>query len=102
MAVSLQVMYPIGEDTSFDYEYYGSTHMDLVGQHMGPHIQSTLVTKGVAGGPDTPPGMYAVATIVFAEQDAMNAAMQASGPVMADIPNFTSSQPQVLVGEVMG
>jgi len=102
MAVSLQVIYPITADTSFDYDYYLSTHMSVVGQHMGPHIERTIVTKGLAGGPDTPPGHYAIATILFSDQGAFDAAMAASGPVMADIPNFTNSQPQILIGEVVG
>ncbi|PCH74757.1 MAG: ethyl tert-butyl ether degradation protein EthD [Rhodobacteraceae bacterium] len=102
MAVSLQVIYPISDDTSFDYDYYTSSHMEIVGKHMGPHLQSTLVTKGLAGGPDTPPGSYAVATLLFADQAAFDAAMAVSAPVMADIPNFTNSQPQILIGEVIG
>ncbi|MBE1285795.1 MAG: EthD family reductase [Rhodobacteraceae bacterium] len=102
MAVSLQVIYPIGDDTHFDYDYYADTHMKLVGEHMGPHLQSTLVTKGLAGGPDTPPGSYAIATMVFADQDAMNAAMGNSAPVLADIPNFTNVRPAMLIGEVIG
>jgi uncharacterized protein (TIGR02118 family) len=102
MSVSLQVIYPIKENTHFDYDYYFSTHMKLVGQHMGPHIERTLVTKGVASGPDVPPNIYAIATIVFADQDAMSAAMKVSAPVMADIANFTDSKPQILIGDVVG
>jgi hypothetical protein len=56
MSLSLQVLYPIGEGTNFDYEYYFNNHMLIVGDTMGEHIQSTLVTKGVAGGPDIPAG----------------------------------------------
>ncbi len=102
MAVSLQVAYPTTDGTTFDYDYYLGTHMKLVGQHMGSHIQSTLVTKGLAGGPDTPPPFHAVATIVFADQAAMDAALAASGPVLKDIPNFTDTTPQMLIGEVVG
>jgi len=102
MAASLQVIYPITADTSFDYDYYLETHMALVGEHMGPHIESTLVTKGLAGGPDTPPGYYAVATILFKDQQSMNAALAGSGAVMADIPNFTNTRPKILLGEVIG
>jgi len=102
MSVSLQVLYPIGDKTRFDYDYYLATHMDLVGKYMGPHIERTLVTKGKAGGPDAPPAFYAVATIVFRDQDAMTAAMKVSAPVLADIPNFTDVQPQMLIGEVVG
>ena len=102
MSVSLQVLYPITDGTTFDYEYYAGAHMQLVAKHMGEHLSGTLVTKGLAGGPDTPPGYYALATMTFADQAAMSAAMQNSAPVMADIPNFTNVRPQILVGEVIG
>lgn len=102
MPVSLQVLYPTDGGTTFNHDYYLDTHMKLVGEHMGAHIQSTLVTRGVAGGPDTPAGYHAVATMVFADQAAMDAALAASAPVMADIPQFTNSKPQILIGAVVG
>ena len=102
MSISLQVAYPVTDDTQFDYDYYLATHMPLVGEHMGPHIESTLVTKGLAGGPDVPAPYYAIATIVFADQAALDSAMAVAGPVLADIPNFTNTQPQMLIGQVVG
>lgn len=102
MTPTLQVIYPIADGTTFDMGYYLDKHMAIVGEHMGPHIASTLVTKGLAGGPNTPPGIHAIASIVFKDQAAMDAAMAASGPVIADIANFTNAQPQMLIGEVIG
>ncbi|MFC3614325.1 EthD family reductase [Lutimaribacter marinistellae] len=102
MALSLQVIYPIEDGTRFDHAYYANTHMPLVGEHMGAHIDKVLVTKGLAGGPDQPPATYAIATMVFADKAAMDAAMAKAGPVMADIPNFTDTRPQILIGEVIG
>ena len=52
MSVSLQVIYPIGTETHFDFDYYVGTHLPLVGEHMGSHIERTVVTIGIAGGPD--------------------------------------------------
>ncbi len=101
MSISLQVLYPVTADTSFDYDYYLETHMPMVATHMGPYISQTLVTKGLAGGPETPAGFYAVATMVFADQVAMDAAMANAGPVLEDIPNFTDTAPQMLIGEVV-
>lgn len=102
MPLTLQVIYPVSDKSTFDHEYYINTHMALVAEHMGPHISSTLVTKGLAGGPDIPAPYHVVASIVFADQDAMNAAMKAAGPVLADIPNFTNVKPDTLIGEVVG
>lgn len=102
MSVSMQVIYPITEETSFNYDYYFSTHMDVVAEYFGPHLERTLVTKGVADGPNTPPSIYAIATLVFADQAAMDAALAKGAPVIGDIPNFTNTKPQMLVGEVVG
>ncbi len=99
MPVTLQVIYPNTDGTSFDYGYFMSTHMGIVGDCIGEHIQSTLVSKGIAGGPDTPPGYHAIASIVFANQEALDEAMGKLGPVLEDVPNYTNSQPQVLIGE---
>ena len=102
MALSLQVIYPATDDTRFDMAYYLATHMPLVAEHMGPHIDGTLVTRGLAGGSDTPPPFHAVATMTFADKRALDAALDAAAPVIADIANFTDSQPHILVGEVVG
>ena len=102
MAVSLQVLYPTENETTFDHDYYTSKHMAIVGEHMGPHIDNTLVIKGLAGGPDTPPGFHAIATMTFKDQAALDSALAAAEPALADIPNFYNGQPQMLVGEVKG
>jgi uncharacterized protein (TIGR02118 family) len=101
MSVSLQVLYPTANDTTFDHDYYASTHTPLVGAHMGPHVESVTISKGLAGGPDTPPGFHLIATVHFADQAALDSAMAAAGPVLEDIPNFFSGAPQMLIGEVI-
>lgn len=101
MAVTLQVLYPIKPDTHFDQEYYASTHLPLVRQHLGPFLVSAQASKGLAGGPDTPPEFYAIATMLFANPQKLEAAMEIAGPVLADIPNYTNTQPQILIGEVL-
>jgi hypothetical protein len=69
---------------------------------MGAHIQSTSISKGLAGGPDVPAGFYVVATMVFAAMENLQAALEGAGPVLADIPNFTNSEPKMLIGEIIG
>ena len=101
MTISLQVLYPVTTDTSFDHDYYLSSHMPLVGRIMGPNITKTQVTRGVAGGPDVPAGFYAIATMVFADRTGLDAAVAAAGPVLDDIPNYYNGLPQMLIGEVV-
>ena len=102
MPVSLQVLYPVDGGTQFDHDYYTATHIPLVGENMGEHIESTSISKGLAGGPNVPPGFHVVATMTFASMDNLHAALGAAGPVLADIPNFTNTEPKMLIGEVIG
>ncbi|WP_417525280.1 EthD family reductase [Marinovum sp.] len=102
MALTLQVIYPATDGTRFDMDYYTDTHMPLVGEHMGAHIDEVLVTGGLAGGgPGAPSPYYAVATMTFANLDALDAALAAAPPVVADIANFTDTEPQMMVGQVI-
>ncbi len=100
MSVSLQVLYSTADGTTFDHDYYSSTHMPIVAKHMGPHFERSVIVKGLAGGPDTPAGFHTIATMVFRDQSALDAAMAAAGPALEDIPNFYSGEPQMLIGEV--
>lgn len=101
MTLSLQVLYPTDDGATFDHDYYKATHMPIVDTHMGPHIGSAVVVKGLAGGPETPPGFHAVATFTFPDQAALDACLAAAGPAIADIPNFYSGTPKMLIGEVV-
>ncbi len=101
MTVSLQVLYPVGPDLTFDYDYYGGRHMEIVGEHFGPFLASAQASKGLAGGPGIPPAYFAIATLLFESQDKFDQAMAVAGPVLADIPNFTNTSPQMLIGEVI-
>lgn len=102
MSVSLQVLYPTDNNTTFDHEYYASKHMPIVEEHMGPHTESVLIVKGLAGGADVPAGFHTIATMVFKDQAALDAALGAAGPALADIPNFFNGAPQMLIGQVQG
>ncbi|SNT11334.1 EthD family reductase [Antarctobacter heliothermus] len=102
MSASVQVLYPATDGTHFDYDYYVNTHLKMVGEVWGELLDRTVVIKGLAGGPDTPPGFHAIATLVFNDGDALQEGMGKAGPLLEDIPNFTNTQPQMLVGEVIG
>lgn len=102
MPMTLTVMYPTAGGTTFDHAYYASKHMGLVEEYFGPHMISASASKGLAGGPDLPPGFHAIAVITFESQSKMHNAMAGSGPVLADIPNYFNGEPQMLIGEVIG
>ena len=101
MSLSLQVLYPITKETNFNYEYYFEKHMKLVKDTFGDHLDSTLVTKGITSGPNKPAVYYAIATMIFKNQSAMDLALSRASVVMEDIPNYTNTDPVMLIGEVI-
>ena len=101
MSKSLQVLYPITETTNFDYDYYFSKHIKLVKETFGDHLDSTVFIKGIASDLDKPAEYYAIATMIFKNQSAMDLALSRAGPVMKDIANYTNTEPVLLIGEVV-
>lgn len=102
MAVSVQVIYPVSEGTTFDFGHYADTHMRLCQEIMGPHLKAMVVTKGTGGGaPGSAPGYHAVATFVFEDEAARSAALAKTAPLGADLANFTNVTPHFLIGDVI-
>ena len=101
MAMTLQVLYQTEGGTTFDHDYYVKTHLPLVAEHMGANLAGATASKGLAGGPDIPSAYHMIATLTFDDQAAMDAGMAKSGPVVADIPNFFSAQPQMMIGQTV-
>jgi uncharacterized protein (TIGR02118 family) len=99
MAATLSVLYPVGENTRFDYDYYRDTHLALVREHFGGFLESFSAAKGLAGGPEAPPGHHAVFHGRFASMEKLQAALEQAGPLLEDIPSFTDTTPQMLIGE---
>ena len=101
MAVSMQVAYPINDNTNFDHDYYVESHLAIIKENWSEHILEMIVTKGVSGGKDIPSPYYAIATIIFETNDEMKAAMKKGGPVFKDIGNYYNNSPIMMLGEVV-
>ena len=102
MPVTLQVLYPVGDGTRFDHDYYHASHLPMVRRYFGSNLERTLVTRisATAGGGE--PAHHLIATLVFPDQAAFDAAMAVAGPVVADIATFTDTTPVMQVGEIVG
>ena len=101
MAVTVQVIYPAREGTTFDHDYYAEKHMRIVDETIGPYLKSMVVTRGTAGAGDQPAPYHAVATFVFEDAEAMKAGMANARPLGEDLANFTTTKPDFLYGEVI-
>jgi uncharacterized protein (TIGR02118 family) len=95
--IHMMVLYPKGEGTKFDPDYWANTHMPLAGASW-PTLQKWEATKGDDNAP-----FYAAGHFYFASLEDLGAAMgsEATAKVMADVANYTNIEPQVSMYEVM-
>ncbi len=98
----ISVLYPNGEGHTFDMDYYTQTHLPLVGGLLGDSLKGAALEKGI-GGPENSPAAYLVMSHLY--YDSVAAFEASFGPnadkIMADIPNFTNTQPIIQISEVM-
>jgi len=100
--VKVSVLYPNTADCKFDMTYYLTKHMPMVQQKLGAACKSMAVEQGIAGGAPGAPATYvAMGHLYFDSTDAFQAAF---GPhaqsILADIPNYTNTQPTIQISEV--
>lgn len=91
--IRVSVMYPKGDDSTFDLDYYKTTHMGLVERDMG--VVRTEVDSGVDG------PYVATGHLYFESMEALQKGMANATEVLADIPNFTNAAPVMQTSEVV-
>ena len=101
MRLSLQILYPATAGTTFNLHYCCDTHLPMVPGQFGPLMDSILVTHGGPAPDGTPASLHAIVTLIFADKDALMAALEKAGPLLAGIPNFTDCAPQMVFGHVV-
>lgn len=94
--IRVSVTYPSSEGTTFDHDYYASTHVPLCVSAWNP--VKAEIDKGVNG-----PAVAAV-HFYFDSLDQFQAAMGSpkTGEVMADVANYTNIAPVLQVSEIVG
>jgi uncharacterized protein (TIGR02118 family) len=100
--IKVSVLYPNAPGARFDMNYYVQKHMPMVREKCGPQCRSIAAEGGVGGGaPGSQAPYIAAGHLTF---DSVSAFQQAFGPhageIMADIPNYTNTQPVVQISEV--
>jgi len=94
--IKVSVLYPAGEGSTFDLDYYKAKHVEIVNRTLKPTRFD--IDKGIDGQP-----FMAVGHLYFDSLEAMQAGMGSpdAGEAIADIPNFTNVQPQLQISEVV-
>jgi uncharacterized protein (TIGR02118 family) len=100
--IKVSVLYPSGEGTKFDIDYYCTSHMPMVQQKLGAACKSVAVDHGLAGGaPGAPPPYVAIGHLFFDSLEAFHAAFAPHAQaIMGDIANYTNAQPVLQFSEV--
>ncbi|MCW5911035.1 MAG: EthD family reductase [Cyclobacteriaceae bacterium] len=100
--IKMTILYPNGEDKTFDMDYYVNKHMTLAKTLLGDSVKIISIDKGLSGGrPDAPLPFLAVGYFYFETISALQNSMgPARDKLVADIPNFTNIQPIVQISEV--
>ena len=94
--IRLLVVYPRSEGSTFDTDYYVSSHMPMVASKW-PQVTKWEVDVAA---PDQP--HHAIGYLYFESMASLGEAMggPSTGEVMGDIPNYTTVQPAMYVSEV--
>jgi uncharacterized protein (TIGR02118 family) len=91
--IKVSVLYPSGDDATFDMDYYKTTHMDIVERTMKP---SKIEIDQGQNGP-----YIAAGHLYFESPEAMQEGLAASGEAMADVTNFTNTTAATQVSAVV-
>jgi uncharacterized protein (TIGR02118 family) len=93
--IKLTVTYPSGEGTTFDHDYYATSHVPLCIGAFSP--EKTEIDKGIDG-----PNVAGV-QFYFESMEALQGALKnpKMGDVLADVANYTNIAPVMQISEVV-
>ena len=93
--ISVAILYPKSDDSTFDMDYYTTAHMPMFADRLGEACHSWSVAA--------PNDRYhATAWVTVDSQDALNATLAAHGAeILGDVANYTNSNPDLIIGEIV-
>ena len=93
--ISVLIMYPKTDDSTFDMDYYVTTHMPMLADALGDACLGWGASTAKAG------NWEAYGWALVESQEAFDNAMATAGAaIMGDVPNYTNVQPELIVGDV--
>ena len=96
------ILYPNGDDKSFDMDYYESKHMPMVAGFLGKNLKFYEIDKGVAGRtPSDKVPFLAIGYFYINDVAEYNKAIAKNrDAVIGDFKNYTNIQPTVQISEI--
>ncbi|MEX6690076.1 EthD family reductase [Danxiaibacter flavus] len=98
----VEILYPGGEDKTFDMDYYEKKHMPMVAGFLGKNLKFYEIDKGIAGrAPNDKAPFVAVGYFYITDVAEYNKAIaQNRDAVISDIKNYTNIQPVIQISEI--
>ncbi len=96
------ILYPNGEDKTFDMDYYEKKHMPMIAGFLGKNLKYYEIDKGIAGRtPNDKVPFVAIGYFYIHNVAEYNKAIaQNRDAVINDIKNYTNIQPVILISEI--
>ena len=98
----VSILYPNGEDKTFDMDYYEKKHMPMVAGFLGKNLRFYEIDKGIAGRtPNDKVPFVAIGYFYINDVAEYNKAIgQNIDAVINDFKNYTNVQPVVQISEI--
>ena len=96
------ILYPNGDDKTFDMDYYEKKHMPMVAGFLGKNLKFYEIDKGIAGrAPNDKVPFVAIGYFYISDIAEYNKAIaQNRDAVVNDFINYTNIQPVVQINEI--
>ena len=98
----VSILYPNGEDKTFDMDYYEKKHMPMVAGFLGKNLKFYEIDKGIAGRtPNDKVPFVAIGYFYINDVADYNKVIaQNREAIISDIKNYTNIQPVIQISEV--
>jgi len=95
------ILYPNAPNAKFDMKYYVTRHLPMVRDKCAPACHGIAADSGLAGfEPGSPAPYIAVGYLMFDSEAAFRKAFGAhQAEILADVPNYTNTQPVIQISE---
>jgi uncharacterized protein (TIGR02118 family) len=96
------ILYPNGEDKTFDMDYYEKKHMPMVAGFLGKNLKFYEIDKGISGRtPNDKVPFVAIGYFFIKDVAEYNKAIgQNRDAVINDFKNYTNIQPVIQISEI--
>ena len=98
----VEILYPNGEDKTFDMDYYEKKHMPMVAGFIGKNLKFYEIDKGISGRtPNDKVPFLAIGYFYISDVAEYHQAIaQNRDAVVSDFKNYTNIQPVVQISEI--